>query len=91
MDEKIAITSAGNTAAPAFALLKQLGFDVTHVRDASGRCTEWLQAERDSYVLRAEDALALLGLAKLAECKGSQWRASQQEIDAYLDFASESV
>jgi hypothetical protein len=91
MNEKITITSAGNTAAPAFALLKQLGFEVTHVHDASGRCTEWLQAERDTCVLRAEDALALLGLAKLVECKGAEWRASQQEIDTFLDFASESV
>jgi hypothetical protein len=25
------------------------------------------------------------------ECKGAEWRSSQQEIDEYLDFASESV
>jgi|HubBroStandDraft_1064217.scaffolds.fasta_scaffold1069370_2 hypothetical protein len=91
MSEKIAITIAGNTAAPAFALLKQLGYDVSHVHDPQGRCTEWLQAERDTCVLRAEDPLALLGLAKLVECKGAEWRSSQQEIDEYLDFASESV
>ena len=91
MNERIEITSAGNAAAPAFALLKQLGFQVTHVRDASGRCTEWLQAERHDCVLRAEDPLALLGLVKLLECKGGQWRSSQQEIDEFLDFASESV
>jgi xanthine/CO dehydrogenase XdhC/CoxF family maturation factor len=91
MSDEITITSAGNTAAPAFALLKELGFEVTHVRDPSGRCTEWLEAKRDTCVLRAEDPLALLGLAKLAECKGAAWRSSQEEIDAFLDFASESV
>jgi hypothetical protein len=91
MSDDISITSAGNTSAPAFALLKQLGFEVSHVRDASGRCTEWLQAKREGCVLRAEDPLALLGLAKLIECKGADWRSSQEEIDAFLDFASESV
>ncbi len=76
---KINISSAGNTMAPALAVLKGLGFDVSQV---SGN-PALLQADNELCHLVAEDLL-LFGLAALAAHRGAIWAPTDQEVSAYL-------
>jgi hypothetical protein len=89
--EKLRVTNAGNTLAPSYALLRQLGFQVTHLRDANGEPTGWVRAENQYCVLTAEDPVLLLGLIKLIECRGAGWRPTGAEVDDFLGFQAEVV
>ncbi len=77
--EPTRIVSAGNVLPAALASLRALGFVVTAADD--GRL---LRAEGPSCTFLAEDPLALLGLVRLLELRGSDWRPTVEEIEAYL-------
>lgn len=89
--DKLRVTNAGNTLAPSYALLRQLGFQVTHVKDANGQPTGWVRAENQYCVLTAEDPVALLGLVKLVEGRKGSWRPTGAEVDDFLGFQAEVV
>ncbi len=89
--DKLRVTNAGNTWAPSYTLLRQLGFQVTHVRDANGEPTGWVRAENQYCVLTAEDPVVLLGLLKLVESRGAAWRPTGAEVDDFLGFQAEVV
>ena len=74
------ILSAGNTLAPALAVLKELGFVVSREGDGQAMYV----ARRKDCVLGAEDPLSLLGLAKLYEARGSAWQPSESEVSEFL-------
>ena len=74
------IYAAGNTSAPALGVLRSLGFVVS--READGL----YRAERKDCILGAEDPLALLGLAKLHEARGTSWRPTDAEVEAFLSM-----
>jgi hypothetical protein len=77
---KTIIATAGNTLAPALAVLKNLGFIVSRQKDGMAA----LQAENDQFSLTAEDPLQLLGLACLALHRGVSWRPTDAEINELL-------
>ena len=77
---EIVIATAGNTLAPALALLRERGYEVCR---AAGE-PDLLEAHKPGYRLVAEDPLSLLGLAALAEARGANWQPSDAEIDALL-------
>ena len=83
--EKISIAEAGNTLAPALAVLHRLGYTVIKLDSASGV----LRAENDRFQLHAADPLTLLGLAYLAQERGHHWTATDEEITRY--FALEGL
>lgn len=71
------ISQAGNTVVPAIAVLQELGYRLEQVDGmlvaTAGRCR-----------FVAEDPVAILGLVKLAELRGREWRADDAEIDRVL-------
>jgi hypothetical protein len=82
MSKRTAITAAGNTLAPAVALLRNMGYSVS--RDRSGE--RFYRAENESCSLTAEDPLLLLGLAKLYEARGASWQPTDEEVSAFLQM-----
>jgi hypothetical protein len=80
MKERTVIVSAGNTMAPALAVLQRMGNSVSRESDEP----RLYRAENEHCVLIAEDALLLLGLAKLYEARGSSWQPTDEEVSALL-------
>lgn len=86
MDAKIVIATAGNTLASALAALKSAGYTVTVAARANDGSVHLLQAENAGCRLLAEDPLLLLGLAKLAEARGSSWAPTDSEVQQLLSL-----
>jgi hypothetical protein len=89
MEDKIFVAMAGNTMGAAFAVLKSMGFRVTHVVSSEGKPTGIMRAENRHCVLQAEDPVLLLGLAQLVEKRGAGWRSTGLEVDEFLGFQAE--
>ena len=75
------IAAAGNTAVPAYLLLKALGYSVDRI-DHDGE-ERWI-AKNGSLQLLADDLLELLGLCLLRSERGPHWQASDNEIDEFM-------
>jgi hypothetical protein len=71
------ITVAGNTEVPAHLALIAKGYQVSMTSDL------WL-AQKDQNFFSASGPLELLGLVAMAEIRGVNWRATDQEIEAFL-------
>ena len=82
MKQKLHISGAGNVVVPAYLALQQMGYRVRCEKLASGE-EDWI-AESDTAVFSAPDVIMLLGLAKLGELRGEDWRASDAEIQDFL-------
>jgi hypothetical protein len=78
--EKIA--SAGNTDVPGYLALIKAGFDVSTL-PGSGQSERWI-AKKPNLILEAESPLELLGLWSMRENRGPNWKASDDEIEAFL-------
>lgn len=76
------IATAGNVLVPSYLALGQKGYRIW--REASASEAEWWVAEGPLGRFSAEDPLSLLGLVAMAETRGDEWEASDEEIDAYL-------
>jgi len=74
------LSAAGNTEVPAYLSLKALGYKVDNQEN-----TKYWIATKDSTELVAEGPLELLALVKLLEVRGTNWKASDSEIDAFLE------
>jgi len=81
MKRKPTIATAGNTLAPALAAIKSCGYTVATDDD-----TGLLRAENEAERFLAEDPVALLGLIRMREIRGDDWKATDDEIDAFLDL-----
>jgi hypothetical protein len=86
MSERTRIASAGNVLPSALASLRALGFVVTVAGES-----RLMRAEGPSCTLIAEDPLALLGLAKLHELRGSEWRPTDEELEAFLALEAQAA
>jgi hypothetical protein len=73
------ITAAGNTEVPAYLVLIAKGYEITHYDPDDA----WL-AQKDGDAFSASGPLELLGLVAMAEARGSNWRATDEEIRAFL-------
>jgi hypothetical protein len=78
------ITHAGNTLAPALAILRKLGFAVTWPAPGSG--SDFIRAEKGDLVLYAEDPVTLLGLLRVYEERGPNWHPTDAEVQSLLDL-----
>ena len=77
---KFTIATAGNTLASALAVLHAKGFVV----EAASERTGLLQASNGSFTLLGEDPLVLLGLAAIAESRGTDWHPTEIEVGSFL-------
>jgi hypothetical protein len=78
----ISIAAAANTEAPCYLALIELGFDV--IKQQSGEREFWIAEKQDLKIVSEEGLCMLLGLAKLIEMRGSNWEATDTEIDHFL-------
>ena len=74
------ISDAANTAIPAYLVLREMGFDVRVNRSADGE--SW-HATRGEHEYSAEDTVTLLGLVAMHEARGQDWKATDEQIDAF--------
>ena len=76
------IASAGNTIVPAYLLIREKGYAVR--KSAHANAEETWYAEKGDVQLIAEDPLTLLGLVALYEARGGDWKAKDEEIEAFV-------
>jgi hypothetical protein len=76
------LTTAGNVLIPAYLALVEKGYSVR--REGTGDQERWHAEKADRHFL-AEDPLYLLGLVALYETRGEDWRATDEQIDGFLD------
>jgi hypothetical protein len=75
------ITDAGNVLVPAFLAIEQLGFTVT-LDYIDGQPFFVARSGADSY--GSHDPIALLGLVKLVETRGWDWKPADTETERVL-------
>ncbi len=78
-DHRTIIAAAGNTLAPALACIRASGYTVTAAPHG-----KLLRAEGPTATLIADDLLSLLGLVKLHEMRGLEWRPTDTEVEELL-------
>ncbi|GGI89289.1 hypothetical protein [Shewanella gelidii] len=76
------LSAASNTEIPAYELLIELGYEVAQLNSNSADVL-WL-ATRNGDKFKANGLIELLGIVKLAECKGENWQVSDDKIDIFL-------
>lgn len=81
---KPTLADAANTLVPAYLALLQRGLSVSCKPASSDTEEGWWIAEDAAQRFVAADPLTLLGLVALYETRGSEWRASDEEIDQFL-------
>lgn len=87
MNERITISAAGNTLAPALAVARSLGYEVS--RELTGLLR--YKAVNSRCELLAEDPLLLLGLIQLFESRGASWHPNDDEVAAFLAMEGQSI
>lgn len=84
------IASMANVEVPAILALESMGFTITSRVVNADQEMVWTASDNsDEYI--AEDPLSLLGLVKLHEVRGDNWKASDDEIDTYLPMLEGDV
>lgn len=78
------IASAGNTVVPAYLALLAKGYLVSRDPLAPGSAEETWRAQGDGLEFLAEDPVTLLGLVAMFETRGTDWKASDLDIDHFL-------
>ena len=73
------ISAAGNTIAPALRALEDLGYEV-EIESVAGR--QVCRAVKGDATFHADDPVAVLGLIKLVEARGWEWKLS--DTDSHL-------
>src|SRR5215510_3069971 len=72
------IAAAANTVVPALLTLERLGFDISVDCDED---RQFVRATRGDETYVAADPIEVLGLVKLIEIRGWDWKAADAEIE----------
>lgn len=76
------LSAASNTEISAYELLKKLGYYVERLHPNEPK--ELWVAISSEHRFSATGLVELLGLVKLAECKGENWQVSDEQLDLFL-------
>ncbi len=76
------LVAAGNVEVPAYLALKSLGFSIS-VKHKSETEKIWA-AENQHHEFIGNSPLELLALVKLLEVRGSEWQATDSQIDDFV-------
>ena len=71
------LADAANIMTPAYLVILSKGYSVEVAGDL-------MVAERDGSSFVADGPVALLGLIAMAEIRGENWQATDEEIDAFV-------
>lgn len=82
VEEKVKFFANGDTMVPAYLALLEKGYQVSCSR--SGGAEMWM-AIKDDKAFLGDGPLMALGLISLHEIRGSDWRAADNEIEAFMD------
>lgn len=77
------ISASGNTDVPAYLAIKSLGAEIT--REMRDEEAEWWIAVLYGCRFIAEGPLELLGLITMRRERGSNWKASDEQIEAFIE------
>ena len=83
MSDKVKISAAGNVEIPAYLALKMKGFSVRWERE-DGNIETWY-AEKENLCFSGEGPIELLGVVAVYETRGNKWKATDEEIDGFLE------
>lgn len=75
------LADAANTLYPCVLALRAEGFAVTRTDSELGE--RW-HTSRGDLVVSADDPLQLLGLARMRDLRGADWRVADEELEALL-------
>ena len=75
------LVAAGNTVVPAILALEALGFTLSRPPAGAGSGV-WATRGEETFI--AEDPVTVLGLVRLVELRGWDWRAPDAEIERVL-------
>ena len=78
------IAAAGNTETPAYLALLARGLDISKSATNAGSDEQWTATDGQRYFI-GSGPLELLGLVALVDARGEDWRASDREIDEFLE------
>lgn len=84
------IASMANVEVPAILALESMGFTLASQIVNANQGMVWTASGKGNEYI-AEDPLSLLGLVKLHEVRGDNWKASDDEIDKYLPILAGDV
>ena len=82
VSDKVRLADAGNTVVPACLTLRQRGYAVRC--DQPNTSQELWYAESETAYVIAEDVLSRLALTAIAESRGAEWRATDEQIESFL-------
>lgn len=77
------ISSAANTLAPAWLAIRHKGYDVSMLSSGDN---ELCVAKKGEFEFVAEDTVLLLGLIAMYETRGKNWKATDAEIDEFMEW-----
>ncbi len=80
--KKVNISAAGNVETPAYLSLLNSGYSVRKEMLNEQRDT-WI-AEKDGNRFTADGPIELLGVVKVYEIRGDNWKATDEEIDKFI-------
>lgn len=81
MSNNVSIAAAGDVEVPAYLVLRARGYDIFISK--RGQEETW-HAEKDGNRFSAEGPIELLGVVSVFEVRGGNWRATDREIDDFL-------
>jgi len=80
-DDRPFVHPAGNVEVPAYLVLRGKGYKISAAEQAGGPV--W-RAENSERRCAADSLVELLGLISMLEARGTDWGATDIEIDAFL-------
>ena len=83
MSKEIKISAAANVEIPAYLTLKEKGYSVRWERKDNE--TENWHAYKHDHHFMAEGPIELLGVVSVYEARGENWKASDAEIDEFME------
>lgn len=83
MSEEVKISAAANVEIPAYLTLREKGYKVYWKRTDEEK--EYWYAEKDNLNFMAEGPIELLGVVGVYELRGQNWKASDAEIDEFME------
>lgn len=85
MNNKIKISAAGNVEIPAYLTIIDKGYKVKCKKNTDKPENEIWYAEKNGNEFTAGSPIELLGVVSMFEVRGSDWKASDKQVEEFLE------